>query len=88
MINYVDIDILRRYDHNGYATINCLLDHAAFVNKYNFHMPFEDYCKFMKRINNYDAGSRDEHNRPMMQIFGIRIYVLSEEEANKYRILK
>jgi hypothetical protein len=81
-MNYIDFDIVDEF------RLFTLIKYSGETGKYDLYMPHREYTALLQNAGAIGIGGRDKNDRPMFQFGGIRFYSISEEEANKYRVLK
>ena len=94
MKTYVDLVIIKKltnYSDHG-ILIRDILEYIQFSQGTDFIVPYKDYIDMVRPMTNITGSiitsGRSENDMPYFSIAGIMFTSITEEEADKFRMLK
>lgn len=94
MKTYIDLDIIKKtvYVSDVGILIRDILEYIQYSQKTNFIIPLKDYVDMLRPLTSATGSviisGRSENDMPFFSIGGIIFQSITEEEADKYRMLK
>lgn len=93
-MKYVDIDLINKTTGVADAGIlvRDILEYVIHTKEYDFIIPIVDYVAIARAVISLpgamSSSGRSKNDMPFFSIAGITFTMITEEEADKYRMLK